>query len=187
MMNVQWKARGSQCRAIIRKGLLFFSAEDLSNAKPVAEEGREEWALGIALVYYSMGAGIKKVRERGKAGVMKELTQMHDMDVFQPVARELLSKKERAKALALLMFPKEKRDESVTARMCANGRKQRRDWTKQDTTLPTLSTELVFITVVIEAHEERDVACFNIPGAFLHANSDKDITKVLKGRLKNSW
>ena len=71
--------------------------------------------------------------------------------------------------------------------MCANGRKQRRDWTKQDTTLPTLSTELVFITVVIEAHEECDVACFDIPGAFLHANSDKDITKVLKGRLKNSW
>jgi hypothetical protein len=27
------------------------------------------------------------------------------------------------------------------------------------------------------------VACFDIPGAFLHADSDKDITMVLKGRL----
>ncbi len=48
-----------------------------------------------------------------------------------------------------------------------------------------MSTEAVFITAVIEAHEGCDVACFNIPGAFLHANSDKDITMILnvKGRL----
>ncbi len=65
-------------------------------------------ALGIALIHYSMEVGIKKFQERGKAGVTKELTQMHNMDVFQPVARESL--KERAKALALLMFLKEKRD-----------------------------------------------------------------------------
>jgi hypothetical protein len=36
---------------------------------------------------------------------------------------------------------------------------------------------------VINAHEERDVACFDIPGAFLHADSDEDITMILKGRL----
>jgi hypothetical protein len=67
--------------------------------------------------------------------------------------------------------------------MCADGRKQRGDWTKQDTTSPTILTEAVFITAVIDAHEERDVACFDIPGAFLHADSDKDITMILKGRL----
>jgi hypothetical protein len=46
-----------------------------------------------------------------------------------------------------------------------------------------VSTEAVFITAVIEAHEGRDVACFDIPGAFLHADSDEDITMILKGRL----
>jgi hypothetical protein len=66
------------------------------------------------------------------------------------------------------MFLKEKRDNFIKARMCANGRKQRGVQTKQDTTSPTLSTEVVFITVVIKAHEKRNVACFNIPGAFLH-------------------
>jgi hypothetical protein len=90
-----------------------------------------------------MRVGIKKLCERGKASVTKELTQMHDMDVFGPVTRELLSKEERAKALTLLMFLKEKREESVKARMCTNGRKQRGDWAKQDTTLPTISTEVV--------------------------------------------
>jgi hypothetical protein len=59
-----------------------FSAKDLSNAKLVVEEDQEKWALGVALVHYSMGAEIKKFWERGKAGVTKELTQMHVMDVF---------------------------------------------------------------------------------------------------------
>jgi hypothetical protein len=69
-----------------------------------------------------MGARIKKFQERGKAGVTKELTQMSNMEGFQPVKRESLSKEERAKALASLMFLKEKRDKSVKARMCTNRR-----------------------------------------------------------------
>jgi hypothetical protein len=162
---------------------MLFLADDLSNAKPIPEEDREEHVLGIALVHYSMGSGIKMFKERGEAGVTKELTQMHDMDVFRPVARDSLMKEERTNALSLLMFLKEKRDQSVKARMCTDGWKQRGDWTKQETTLPTVSTEAVFITAVIDAHEERDVTCFNILGAFLHADLDKDITMILKGRL----
>ncbi len=42
---------------------------------------------------------------------------------------------------------------------------------------------MVFITAVIDVHEGCDVACFDIPGAFLHAEVDEDITMVLKGRL----
>ena len=49
--------------------------------------------------------------------------------------------------------------------------------------LPTVATESVFITAIINAHEGRNVACFDIPGVFLHADVDKDITMVLKGRL----
>jgi hypothetical protein len=30
---------------------MLFSAEDLRDAKPVAEEDQEEWALGVALVH----------------------------------------------------------------------------------------------------------------------------------------
>jgi hypothetical protein len=35
----------------------------------------------------------------------------------------------------------------------------------------------------MEAHKGCNVACFDIPGAFLHADLDKDITMILKGRL----
>ncbi len=82
------------------------------------------------------------------------------------------------------MFLKEKRDSSVKARMCADGQKQKDGtWSKQETTLLTATTESVFITTVINAHEGHNVACFDIPGAFLHADIDEDITMVLKGRL----
>jgi hypothetical protein len=176
--------RGGQRWALIRDGCVFFSSDDLSDAKPIPEEDREEFALGVALVHYSMNAGIKKFKEKGEAGVTKELTQMHDMNVFRPIEVESLTYDEKKKALSSLMFLKEKRDSSVKARMCADGRKQKDGtWAKQDTTSPTVATESVFITTVIDAHEGRDVACFDIPGAFLHADVDEDITMVLKGRL----
>ncbi len=156
-------------------------AEDLSNAKPIPEDDRLEWALGVAPVHYSMKAGIKKFQDRGEAGVRKELTQIHNIKVFHLVTRDLLTKEERTKAIASLMCLKEKRDHLVKARMCTNRQKQRGDWKKQDTTPPTVSTDAVFITVVVDAYEGCDIACFDIPGAFLHADSDKDITMILKG------
>ncbi len=41
----------------------------------------------------------------------------------------------------------------------------------------------MFITAIVGAHEGRDVAYCNIPGEFLHADSDKDITMILRSRL----
>ncbi len=81
------------------------------------------------------------------------------------------------------MFLKEKRDHLVKARMCADRQKQRGDWTKQDTTSPTVSKEAVFITAVVNAYKGCNIVCFDIPGTFLHADSEEDITMILEGRL----
>jgi hypothetical protein len=183
MMHERRTAQGGQQRATICNGACFLLAEDLSDAKPVPEVDREEYPMGVTLATYGIGPGIKKFQEWGEAGVTKELTQMHDMDVFCPVMRDDLMWDKRKKALASLMFLKEKRDQLVKAWMCADGRGQQGDWSKQDTTSPTVSTKLVFITAVIDAHEGQDVACFDILGAFLHADSDEDIIMILKGRL----
>jgi hypothetical protein len=180
--NKTRQAKGGQSGATIRNGLMFFLAEDLSDAKPIPEDNRLEWALGVALVHYSIKAGIYKFQDRGKVGVSKELTQMHGIEVFCSVRRDALTKEERTKAFASLMFLKEKRDHLVKARMCTNGQKQRGNRTEQDTTPSIVSTEAVFITVVVDAYKGCDVACFDIPGAFLHADSDKDITMILRGR-----
>ncbi len=121
LMAARREARGGPKRALICEGYVFFLADDLSNAKPIPEADREEFALGVALVHYSMNAGIKKFKEKGEAGVTKELTQMHDMDVFRPINGDSLSYHEKKGALSSLMFLKEKRDATVKARMCADG------------------------------------------------------------------
>ena len=115
MMHGRRVAQGGQQRATICGGVWFFLAEDLSNAKPVPEADREEYALGVALVTYGIGPGIKKFQEWGEAGVTKKMMQMHDMNVFRPVMRDNLTWDERKKALASLMLLKEKRDQSVKA------------------------------------------------------------------------
>jgi hypothetical protein len=81
------------------------------------------------------------------------------------------------------MFLKEKRDTTAKVQMCTHGRGQCGNWSKQDTTLPTVLIESVFITTVVDAHDGCDVVCFDITGALLHADSDEDITMTLKGRL----
>ncbi len=184
LMAARQARRGGQGWALIRDGCVFFSSDDLSDTKPIPEEDREEFALGVALIHYSMNAGIKKFKAKGEAGVTKELTQMHDMNVFCPIKIKSLTYDKKKKALSLLMFLKEKRDSSVKARMCADGQKQKDGtWSKQETTFPTVAMESVFITAVINVHEGRNVACFDILGAFLHADVNEDITMVLKGRL----
>jgi hypothetical protein len=51
-----------------------------------------------------MGAGIKKSQEKGEAEMTKELTQTNDMNVFCPINRDSLTREEKAKVLASLMF-----------------------------------------------------------------------------------
>jgi hypothetical protein len=67
-----------------------------------------------------MKARIKKFQDKGEAGVSKELTQMHNMEVFHLVTKDLLTKEERMKDVASLIFLKEKRDHLVKVRMCAD-------------------------------------------------------------------
>jgi hypothetical protein len=105
------------------------------------------------------------------------------MKTFFPVDSKTLTKQEKQKAISSLMFLKEKRNGDVKGRACADGRKQREDFTKQDATSPTVSVDSIFLTAIIEAKEERDVACFDIPGAFLHAETNEDVTMLLKGPL----
>ncbi len=56
-------ARGGPHRALILDRCIFFSMDKLSNMKPIPEEDREEYALGVILVPYSMNAGIKKFKD----------------------------------------------------------------------------------------------------------------------------
>ena len=48
---------------------------------------------------------------------------------------------------------------------------------------PTLSLEALFCTLIIDSYEERDMAAFDVPGAYPHADipKDKSILMNLRG------
>ena len=109
LLHARKAARGGPKRAILRDGVILFLANDISDAKPVSVEDRLEYAFGIILQQYSIGAGLKKFQERGEKGVTKELTQMHNMSVFTPILKDDLTLEEKKKAISSLMLLKEKR------------------------------------------------------------------------------
>jgi hypothetical protein len=81
------------------------------------------------------------------------------------------------------MFLTEKRSGEVKARNCANGSVQRQHVAKEEATAPTVTSEAIFIQSTIFAHESRDVATCDIPGAFLHADNPDYVLMRLDGIL----
>ena len=84
------------------------------------------------------------------------------------------------------MFLKEKRDGSIKGRTVAGGNKQRDYISKEDASSPTVATESVLLTCIIDAEEGRDVAVINIPNAFIQTRieDEKDMATIkLRGVL----
>ena len=65
------------------------------------------------------------------------------------------------------MFLKEKRDKTIKGRTVARGNKQCNCVSKKDVSLPTVSTESVLLSCIIDVHEGGDVAVMDIPNAFI--------------------
>jgi len=131
----------------------------------------------------SMKAGIKMFGEAGVEAVRKEMQQVHYRNVMEPKKATELTKEQKRMALGYLMFLKRKRCGRVKGRGCADGRKQRSYISKHEAASPTVSTEAVFLTALIDAHEEREVAVIDVPGAFMQADADPGSYVRFTGRM----
>jgi hypothetical protein len=65
------------------------------------------------------------------------------------------------------MFVVKKRTGETKARLVGGGNKQREYLTKEDSSSPTVATESVLLTSIVDADERRDVAIIDIPNAFI--------------------
>jgi hypothetical protein len=128
---------------------------------------------------YSLKAGMKKFGDRGRNAAIDEMKQLHDRSCFVPIHEEELETLESERALESLIFITEKRDGRVKARHCANGSVQRRYMTNEDVSSPTVTTEAVLITSVIDAEEHRDVITCDIPNAFIQTDMDMGKERVI--------
>ena len=121
--------------------------------------------------------------EEGYAAIRKEMQQLHDRKVMQPINRKDLTLAQKREALGYLMVLKKKRSGTVKGRGCADGRKQRAYITKEESTSPTISTEAVFLTAVVDAWENRKVAVLDVPGAFMQVDMDELVHVQFEGEM----
>ena len=131
----------------------------------------------------SMKKGLKVFGAGGYATVKQEMQQLHDQRVMQPVRRKDLSPAQKREALGYLMFLKKKRCGKIKGRGCADGRKQRAYITKEESTSPTISTEAVFLTAMVDAWEHRKVAVLDVPGAFMQVDMDELVHVRFSGEM----
>ncbi len=129
--------------------------------------------------HISLKQGLKEFGLRGEQVVYKELDVLHLQQVFAPQDPGFLTKKEKGKALELLMFLEQKRTRAVKGRLVADRSKQRDYIQEGAAASPTVMTESVLITRAIEATEGQDVAIIDLPGAFLNAEMDEVVHMVL--------
>jgi hypothetical protein len=101
--------------------------------------------------------------------------------VIKPVLANDLTHEQKGRALSYLMFLKRKRCGKVKARGCADGCKQHVYTTKSSASLPTVATESVFLTSVIDALENREVAVLDVPGAFMQVDMKELVHMHLTG------
>ena len=139
--------------------------------------------LQYAFTQYSLKEGLRKFPDETRAAVAAEMQQLHDRETFTPVHKYQLTRQELKEALESLIFLKQKRCGRFKARTCADGRPQRLLYAKHESSSPTIRTESVILTSVIDAAGRRDVGIYDIPGAFLNVRLEETVHIKVRGEL----
>jgi hypothetical protein len=77
------------------------------------------------------------------------------------------------------MFIGQKRTGETKARMVTGGNMQRGHVTKEESSSPTVSTEAVLLTSIVDACKGRGVAVVDIPNAFIQTQVDDAKDRVI--------
>ena len=127
--------------------------------------------------------GLKQFGTAGADAIMNELKQIVYRKVMEGRKSGELTTAQKKADLKYLMFLKQKRCRKIKGRGCADGRKQRLYKSKEETTSPTITTEMLFITCLVDAIENRYVATSDVPGAFMHSDIDEQVHLKLEGEI----
>jgi hypothetical protein len=142
--------------------------------------------VAMIMTQLSLKAGLKEWGEKGTKAARSEMKQLHFRETFKPYHWSELSHTQKQSVLESHMFLKEKRDGKIKGRTVAGGNKQRDFISKEDASSPTVATEAVLLTSIIDALEGRDVAVIDIPN-----RSFKQESKTRKiwcsSRSEESW
>jgi hypothetical protein len=113
--------------------------------------------------------GLRRYGKAAETALMNEYIQFNDYHVFEPLNANLLTYEQRRAALRAIDIITEKRNGFLKGRTCADGSTQRPFYSKLETASPTIATDALLISILIDAYEGRDVATADVAGAYLNA------------------
>jgi len=138
-------------------------------------------AVGACMTQMSARQGIKTYGNRAIDAMAKEYSQLESLKVFAPVYKRNLTPKVRRNALQVIDLIKEKRCGRIKGRTVVDGRGQRGNYTKSETSSSALTLEAFVATLAVDALERRDVAVADIAGAFLKAEQPDYVVIKMRG------
>ena len=161
-----------ECQGVLNPDAHMFMQEDFYQAEPDV--------VATVMTQLSLKAGIKKWGDKAFKAARNEMKQLHLRDTFSPKHANELTHLQRQMILESHLFLKEKRSGEIKGRTVAGGNKQRDYISKEDASSPTVATESVLLTCIIDAEEGRDVAVIDIPNAFVQTRveDEKDMAFI---------
>jgi hypothetical protein len=123
----------------------MFVQEDFYQAKPDVMEA--------IMTQLSLKAGFKEWGEEAFMAAQSDMKQLHFRNTFKPKHWRELSQVQRQTVLESHSFLKQKRDGKIKGRTVAGGNNQWDYISKEDASSPTVATESVLLSCIIDAEE----------------------------------
>ena len=149
----------------------------------------ERYSTGFIFAQMSAKKGIKKYGREAELKLLAEFKQLVEYKTFHGRKATELLPEQKKKAANMINLIEEKVNRGHTeanpvlkARSCFNGKVQRGLYAKEDTASPTPTTDGMFITTIIDAIENRDVAITDIKGAYLNAKMKDEVLMKITGK-----
>jgi hypothetical protein len=100
---------------------------------------------------------------------MQEFAQFETIHVYEALDSRFLMAEQRKGALRVINLIKEKQNGTLRGRTVADGSVQRSLYDKSETASPTVASDALLLSIIIDAYEKRDVATADVVGAYLKA------------------
>jgi hypothetical protein len=140
-----------------------------------------QYVTGFIMTQMSAKAGTKKHGQVALDALFQEFLQLHDLDGFNALVANNITKEQKRGALRAIDVIKEKRCGKIKGRTVADGRPQKALYTKDQTTSPTILPDAFMMSIMIDVWGRRDVVTADVTGAYLHAEFEDFVILRMEG------
>ena len=130
--------------------------------------------MASVMTQLSLKSVLRAWGDKAYTSVQSKMKQLHFRNTFKPKHWRELTHVQIQTELESHMFLKDKRDRAINGRAVAGGNKHHYYISKEDASSPTVATEAVLLSCIIDAEEERDVAVIDIPNTFIQTRVEDE-------------